>query len=94
MNNHKTLLDVSGKLTTLNYPGNTTRGKKAKIEKLEDAARAAIGDLKTAQESLRKAIQNQRPTVAKPYQLSDQIIKSMSEPTKEDIEGMLKAVLV
>ena len=93
LTNHKTLLDVNGKLTTLNDPENTTRGKKAKIDKLEDAARAAIGDLKLAQESLRKAIQNGRPKVAKPYQVSDQIIKSTSEPTKEDIEGMLQAVL-
>ena len=93
MTNHKTLLDINGELTALNDPENTTWGKKAKIDKLEDAARAAIGDLKLAQESLGKAIQNGRPKVAKPYQVSDQIIKSTSAPTKEDIEGMLKAVL-
>ena len=93
MTNHKTLLDINGELTALNDPENTTWGKKMKIKKLEAAARAAIGDLKMVQESLRKAIQNGRPKVAKPYQVSDQIIKSMSEPTEEDIEGMLKAVL-
>ena len=87
MTNHKTLLDVNGKLTALNDPENTTRGKKAKIDKLEDAARAAIGDLKLAQESLRKAIQNGRPKVAKPYQVSDQIIKSTSEPQKRTLKG-------
>ena len=93
LTNHKTLLDVNALLTALNDPNNTTRGKKVKIKKLEDAARAAIGELKTAQESLRKAIQNRRPKVAKPYQVSDQVIKTTSEPTKDDIEGMLKAVL-
>ena len=93
LTNHKTLLDVNAQLTDLNDPNNTTRGKKVKIEKLEDAARAAIGELKTAQESLRKAIQNRRSKVAKPYQVSEQVIKTTSEPTKEDIEGMLKAVL-
>lgn len=93
LTNHKALLNVNAELTALNDPQNTVQGKKAKIEKLEDAARAAIGDLKMAQESLRKAIQNGRSKAAKPYQVSDQIIKSTSEPTKEDIEGMLKAVL-
>lgn len=93
LTNHKALLNVNAELTALNDPQNTVQGKKVKIEKLEDAARAAIGDLKTAQESLRKAIQNGRSKAAKPYQVSDQIIKSTSEPTKEDIEGMLKAVL-
>ena len=90
---HKTLLNVNAELTALNDPQNTARGKKAKIEKLQNAARAAMGELKTAQESLRKAIENGRPKVAESYQVSDNIIQSTSEPTKADIEGMLKAVL-
>ena len=93
MTKHKSLLDVNAKLTALSDPQNTARGKKAQIEKLEDAARAAKGELKTAQESLRKAIENRRPKVAEPYQVSDHIIQSTSEPTKDHIEGMLKAVL-
>lgn len=90
---HKTLLNVNAELTALNDAQNTTCGKKGKIEKLENAARAAIGELKTAQESLRKAIENRKPKVAESYQVSDHIIQSTSEPTKDDIEGMLKAVL-
>ena len=74
-------------------PTKHCKGKKAQIEKLEDATRAAIGELKTAQKSLRKAIENCRPNVAEPYQVSDHIMQSTSEPTKDDIEGMLKAVL-
>ena len=52
-----------------------------------------MGELKMAQESLWKAIENRRPKVAESYQVSDNIIQSTSQPTKADIEGMLKAVL-
>ena len=93
--NHKNVLHVNAELTALNDPKNTARDKKVKIEKLEDAARAAIGELKMDQESMRKANGNRRPeqSLESPYQMSEEIIKTTSEPTKYDIEGMLKAVL-
>jgi len=67
--------------------------KKSKTREVGNAARTAIGELKRAQESLQKTIKNSRHKVAESYQVSDHIIQSTSEPTKDDIEGMLKAVL-
>ena len=55
---HRVLLSVNAKLELLNDPKNTTREKKLKVEKLENKAREAMGELKKAQQSAPKAIEN------------------------------------
>ena len=43
LSKHRELLTVNSKLAALNDPTNTTRDKKSKVEKLETAAREAMG---------------------------------------------------
>ena len=91
---HSDLLSMSSKLAALNDPNNTARDKKNTIQKLERSAREVMGELKKAKESTRKAIEN-RDTGKnwKSYYVPEEIIIDTSEPTPDDISGMLRAVL-
>ena len=52
-----------------------------------------MGELKKAQESARKAIENGGISkVWQAYDLPDEILNTTAEPTTENIIGMLKAV--
>ena len=48
LSKHRELLAVNSKLATVKDPNNATRDKKSKVEKLETAAREAMGELKKA----------------------------------------------
>ena len=56
-----------------------------------------MGELKLAQESLRKALQNKRNGLAAPALPFEEVplavVKDCKEPTTADIDGMLQAVL-
>lgn len=56
-----------------------------------------MGELKLAQESLRKALQNKRKSLADPALPFEEVpldlVEDCREPTTEDIDGMLEAVL-
>ena len=94
LSKHSELLTINSKLATLKDPDNTTTDKKSKVEKLEAAAREAVGELKKSQESARKAIEN--PIVSKTwkaYDVLEEVQDDTAQPTPEDIGGMLKAVL-
>lgn len=55
-----------------------------------------MGELRQAQESLRKALENKRKSLAlaKSYQqVTPEVAKSTQEPTSEDLKGMLASVL-
>lgn len=87
---------VNERLRSLNDANNTTSQKKKKIAEEEVAAKTALGELKLAQESLRKALQNKRKTLATPAlpfeELPLDVFEDCKEPTTEDIDGMLEAV--
>ena len=75
---------------------NTTSQKKKKIAEEEVAAKTALEELKLAQESLRKALQNKRKSLAAPAlpfeELPLDVFEDCKGPTTEDIDGMLEAV--
>ena len=87
---------VNERLRSLNDANNTTSQKKKKITEEEVAAKTALGELKLAQESLRKALQNKRKSLAAPAlpfeELPLDVFEDCKEPTTEDIDGMLEAV--
>ena len=70
---------------------------KQKIAEEEVAAKTAVGELKLAQESLRKALQNKRKSLAAPAlpfeEVPLDVVEDCKEPTTKDINGMLEAVL-
>ena len=72
---------VNEALCRLNDPSNTTAKEKTKIAKEEVAAKTAVGELKQAQESLRKE------------EVRQDVVEDYKEPTTEDIDGMMEAVL-
>ena len=91
---HSELLKINSRLAALNDPSNTTRDKKSKVENLQISAREAIGELKKAQESARKALENRGKSKNwNAYDVSEEVLDDTAEPTPEDISGMLKAVL-
>lgn len=61
------------------------------------AAKTALGELKLVHESLRKALQNKRKSLAAPAlpfeEVPLDVVEDCKEPTIEDIEGMLEIVL-
>ena len=94
LSKHSELLTINSKLAVLKDPNNTTRDKKSKVKKLEAAAREAVGKLKKSQESARKAIENRIVSKTwKAYDVLEAVQDDTAEPTREDIAGMLKAVL-
>ena len=94
---HRELLRVNERLRRLNDASNTTSQKKKKITEEEVAAKTALGELKLAQESLRKALQNKRKSLAAPAlpfeEVALDLVEDCKEPTTEDIDGMLEAVV-
>ena len=91
---HNDLLRINSRFAALNDPNNTTRDKKGKLENLQISATEAVGELKRAQESLRKAIENQgKSKTWNAYDVPEEVLDNTAEPTSEDIAGMLKAVL-
>ena len=62
----------------------------------EVAAKTALGELELAQEFLRKALQNKRKSLAAPALPFEEVpldrIEDSTEPTTEEIRGMLEAV--
>lgn len=93
---HRELLRVNERLRRLNDASNITSQKKKKIAEEEVAAKTALGELKLAQESLRKALQNKRKSLAAPTlpfeEMPLDVVEDCKEPTAEDIDGMLEAV--
>lgn len=61
------------------------------------AAKTALGELKLVHESLRKALQNKRKSLAAPAlpfeEVPLDVVEDCKEPTIEDTEGMLEIVL-
>lgn len=61
------------------------------------AAKTALGELKLAHESLRKALQNKRMSLAAPAlpfeEVPLDVVEDCKEPTIKDFEGMLEIVL-
>ena len=94
---HWVLLNINETLRKLSDSENSRRNKKAEISKAEDAAKTALGELKSAQESLRKALQNKHKDISGsslPYdQIPADVAKECREPSSEDIHAMLKVVL-
>ena len=92
LNTHRQLLKINQTLQSLKNTANTTTKKKAKISQAEDAARSAMGELKQAQESLRKALENKRNYLgsASFQKIPPEIA---NEPTAEDLGRMLQSVL-
>ncbi|XP_068743106.1 uncharacterized protein [Montipora capricornis] len=96
LSSHRELLRVNERLRRLNDRSNTTSEKKKKIAEEEIAAKTALGELKLAQESLRKALQNKRKCLAAPTPFQgvpSDVVEDCKEPTTEDIDGMLETVL-
>ena len=91
---HQELLCLNAKLSSLKDPKNTSRDKKAQVDSLEERAREAMGELKRAQETTRKAIENRgKPNSWQAYAVSKEDLANTAEPTADDIKGMLQAVL-
>ncbi|XP_068738096.1 uncharacterized protein [Montipora capricornis] len=96
LSSHRELLRVNERLRRLNDRSNTTSEKKKKVAEEEIAAKTALGELKLAQESLRKALQNKRKCLAAPTPFQgvpSDVVEDCKEPTTEDIDGMLETVL-
>ena len=91
LNSHRQLLKINQTLQSLKDIANTTTKKKAKIMHAEDDARSALGELKQAQESLRKALENKRKCLGSSFQQIPLEIEN--EPTSEDLGKMLESVL-
>ena len=94
---HQELLRVNERLPRLNDASNITSQKKKKIAGEEIAAETALGELKLAQESLRKVLQNKCKSLATPALAFEEVpldvVEDCKEPTTEDIDGMVEAVL-
>lgn len=89
---HRDVLKLNSKLAALEDPDNNTRDKKRKVEKFQKSIRAAVGKLKKAQESLRKAIENRGESKNwKAYNVKDEI--GTDEPSADDIKALLTTVL-
>ena len=88
---------VNERLVRFNDRSNTTSKKKKKVAEEEIAAKKALGELKLAQESLRKALQNKRKCLAAPTIPFEEVpadaVEDCKEPTTDDFDGMLEAVL-
>ena len=85
---HRELLHLNAKLSSLKDPKNTSRDKKAQVDSLEERAREAMGELKRAQETTRKAIENQeKPDSWQAYAVSKEDLADTAEPTADDIEA-------
>ena len=86
LSKHSELLTINSILAALKDPNNTSRDKKSKVEKLEAAAREAVGELKKSQESARKAIENRIVSKTwKAYDVLEAVQDDTAEPTPEDI---------
>ena len=83
---------VNERLRGLNDANYTTSTKKEKNAE-EVAAKTAPGELKLAQESLRKALQNKFKSLAAPALPFEEVpldlVEDCKVPTTEDIGGML-----
>ena len=97
LSSHRELLRVNERLRRLNDASNITSQKKKKIAEQEVAAKTALRELKLAHESLRKALQNKRKSLTAPAlpfeEVHLDVVEDCKEPTTEDIDGMLEAVL-
>ena len=96
LSSHPELLRVNERLRRLNDRSNTTWEKNKKVAEEEIAAKTALGELKLAQESLRKALQNKRKCLATPTpfeEVPSDVVDDCKEPTTEGNDGMLEAVL-
>ena len=89
------LLRVNKRLGRLNNRSNTT-SEKTNVTEEDIAAKTALGKLKLAQESLRKALQSKRKCFAAltPFEeVPADVVENCKEPTTEDIDGMSETVL-
>ena len=93
LNTHRQLLKINQTLRSLKDIANTTTKKKAKIMQAGDAARSAMGELKQAQESLRKALENKRKCLGLTSSFQQIPTEIENEPTSEDLGKMLETVL-
>ena len=101
LSSHWELLRVNERLQRLNDASNTPppppeKKKDKKIAEEEIAAKSALGELKLAQESLGRALQNKRNSLAAPalpFKVPLDVVEDCKEPTTADINGMLEAVL-
>ena len=97
LSSHWELLRVNERLQRLNDASNTTSQKKRKIAEQEVGAKTAMGELKLAHGSLRKALQNKHKSLTAPAlpfeEVPLDVVEDCKEPTTEDIDGMLEAVL-